>query len=331
MRGLSLRAAASSPGSASVTRGQAVRDWQTLISAGAVGAASCGPPGGKPGRALVLRSRCRQRSTWTRRRARPARMASRFALMRAAGRLAVAAPHPGGGDDGPAGGGERDLAGVHRLPGATAAAGGDGDSCGGAGEGVGQLDGDHPGGVLLGDQGRRAGAEHRPGGRPGAADRRLGLLQAGFRADPPPVVGLRELAGRVGRMIVQGWVGPGALPGFSRWVPPARPPHPACTSRRNGRSTCLGRWSAAVRLPVRGSMGSGCGAAVAVAGHRDAGCAGEDDPVVGEPPSWSQKRRRSSFIPSRCFPVYLRVSSASADARWWSTALNVALETPYRK
>ena len=43
----------------------------------------------------------------------------------------------------------------------------------------------------------------------------------------------------------------------SRWVSPARPPHPPCASPRNGRSTCLARWSAAARLPVPGSMGSG--------------------------------------------------------------------------
>src|SRR5690349_25124565 len=72
--------------------GQAVRGWQTLIWAGAVRVARRGPPAGKPGRALVLRSRCRCRSTWTRRRARPARMTSRFAAVRTAGRLAVAAP-----------------------------------------------------------------------------------------------------------------------------------------------------------------------------------------------------------------------------------------------
>src|SRR5215831_19788391 len=75
-----------------VLRGQAVRGWQMLIWAGAVRVASRGPPDGKARRALVLRSRCRCRSTWTRRRARPAKMALRFAVVRAAGRLAVAAP-----------------------------------------------------------------------------------------------------------------------------------------------------------------------------------------------------------------------------------------------
>ena len=133
-----------------VLRVQAVTGWQTLISAGAVRVTGRGPPDGKPGRALVLRSRCR--STWTRRRTRPTRMASRFAAVRAAGRLAVAGPD--GGDDGPAGGGEGDLPRVHRLPGAASPAGGDSDRRGGAGEGAGQFDGGYPGGVLLGDQGR---------------------------------------------------------------------------------------------------------------------------------------------------------------------------------
>src|SRR5690242_17814545 len=70
----------------------------------------------------------------------------------------------------------------------------------------------------------------------------------------------------------------------SRWVSPARPPHPPCVSPRNGRSTCLARWSAA-RGWCRGPGGGYGAAAVAVAGHRDAGCAGEYDPVAGEPPS----------------------------------------------
>src|SRR6516165_53022 len=75
-----------------VLRVQAVTGWQTLISAGAVRVTGRGPPDGKPGRALVLRSRCRCRPTWTRRRARPARMRSRRAVIIWAGRLAVAAP-----------------------------------------------------------------------------------------------------------------------------------------------------------------------------------------------------------------------------------------------
>ena len=179
-------------GPASVTGGQAVRGWQMLISAGAVRVARRGPPGGKPGRALVLRSRCRCRSTWTRRRARPARMASRFAAVRAAGRLAVAAPDRTEVMTARRAAVKEISRGCTGCPARRAPAGRDGDRRGGAGGGAGQLDGGHPGGVLLGDQGRGRRAEHRPGGRPGAADRGLGLLQAGFRADPPPVVGRRR-------------------------------------------------------------------------------------------------------------------------------------------
>src|ERR1019366_240469 len=72
--------------------GQAAIGPQTLISAAAVRMGMRGPPGGKPGRTLVLRSRCRSRSTSTRRRGRPARIASRRAAVSGAGRLAVAAP-----------------------------------------------------------------------------------------------------------------------------------------------------------------------------------------------------------------------------------------------
>ena len=72
----------------------------------------------------------------------------------------------------------------------------------------------------------------------------------------------------------------------SWWVSPARPPHPACDSHRTGRSTCLASGSAVgggcwVRCP----WGRDPAAAVAVTGDRDAGCAGEGDPVVGDPPS----------------------------------------------
>src|SRR5438876_9340506 len=72
----------------------------------------------------------------------------------------------------------------------------------------------------------------------------------------------------------------------SRWVSPARPPHPACGSHRTGRSTCLARWSAAGGgCRFRGPGGRDGAAAVAVADHGDAGCAGEHDPLVGEPPA----------------------------------------------
>src|SRR5512133_1859556 len=94
-----------------------------------------------------------------------------------------------------------------------------------------------------------------------------------------------------------------ALPGRSRnandcWVGPGRPvgiapggfPRPA---RRTRRATLAATGSPRV-LPVGSAGGDGCrvdgprgrdlAAAVAVAGHRDAGSAGEDDPVVGKPP-----------------------------------------------
>src|SRR6266566_209396 len=72
--------------------GQAATGMQTLIWALAVSAGMRGPPAGKPGRALVLRSRWRLRSTSTRRRARLARALSRLAVIAGAGRLAAAAP-----------------------------------------------------------------------------------------------------------------------------------------------------------------------------------------------------------------------------------------------
>src|ERR1039458_8486040 len=151
-----------------------------LIWARAVMVGIAGPPGVNPGRALVLRSRCRLRSTLTRRRATPARMAARLAVIITVGRLSVGASGPGGGDDGGAGSGEGDRARVDGLAGPLSLARGDGDRGGGAGRGAGQFDGYHPGGVLLGDQPGGLGAEHRAGGGPGAADRGLGFLQAGF-------------------------------------------------------------------------------------------------------------------------------------------------------
>jgi hypothetical protein len=91
----------------------------------------------------------------------------------------------------------------------------------------------------------------------------------------------------------------------SWWVSPARPPHPACDSHRTGRSTCLASGSA---------VGGGCrvdgprsrdpAAAVAVAGDRDAGCAGEGDPIVGDPPSDVAEATSEFFHPE---PVLARV------------------------
>jgi hypothetical protein len=72
-------------------------------------------------------------------------------------------------------------------------------------------------------------------------------------------------------------------------------------------------------------------AAVAVAFHCDAGGAGKTTPLQANLHLWSQKRRRSSFIPSRCLPACLapiqRISLPQVKA---SMALKVALDTPYQ-
>src|SRR5258706_9766441 len=71
------------------------------------------------------------------------------------------------------------------------------------------------------------------------------------------------------------------------WSSPASPlPHPACASPRTGRSACLAPWSVMCfgGCPCRSRPGRYFAAAIAVADHGDAGCAGEYDPVPGEPP-----------------------------------------------
>jgi hypothetical protein len=91
----------------------------------------------------------------------------------------------------------------------------------------------------------------------------------------------------------------------SWWVSPARPPHPACDSHRTGRSTCLASGSAVGGgCQVRCPRGRDPAAAVAVAGDRDAGCAGEGDPVVGDPPSDVAEATSEFFHPE---PVLARV------------------------
>ena len=91
----------------------------------------------------------------------------------------------------------------------------------------------------------------------------------------------------------------------SWWVSPARPPHPACDSHRTGRSTCLASGSAVGGgCRVRCPWGWDPAAAVAVAGDRDAGCAGEGDPVVGDPPSDVAEATSEFFHPE---PVLARV------------------------
>ena len=80
------------------------------------------------------------------------------------------------------------------------------------------------------------------------------------------------------------WVGHGrgvrVAPGS---VSRARPPNRTCDSHRTRLSTCLARCSAAGG--GGGPGGRDVRAAVAVAGHFDAGGAGEHDPVVGDPPA----------------------------------------------
>jgi Transposase DDE domain len=91
----------------------------------------------------------------------------------------------------------------------------------------------------------------------------------------------------------------------SWWVSPARPPHPACDSHRTGRSTCLASGSAVGGgCRVRCPRGRDPATAVAVTGDRDAGCAGEGDPVVGDPPSDVAEATSEFFHPE---PVLARV------------------------
>src|SRR5258708_7871006 len=95
--------------------------------------------------------------------------------------------------------------------------------------------------------------------------------------------------GVAGRAAVVGF-GVGGLPEAGRGDPP-------CMSPRNGRSTCPGRWSAACSCRGRGPWGRDGGTAVAVPGHGDAGRAGEDDPVVSEPPSLIAEATAEFFHP----------------------------------
>src|SRR5436190_5055166 len=92
----------------------------------------------------------------------------------------------------------------------------------------------------------------------------------------------------------------------SRWVSPARPPHPPCDSHRNGRSTCLDRWSAAGGgCRVRGPRSRYLVAAVAVTGHCDAGRAGEHDPVMGESPPLVTEASAEFFHPEPSLALVL--------------------------
>ena len=110
-------------------------------------------------------------------------------------------------------------------------------------------------------------------------------------------------------------------------------PHPACTFQCTGRSACLARWSAAGGgCWFRSPWGRDIAAAVAVAFHRDAGCAGEDDPVAGEPPLLVTEATAECCHPEPVFPRVLGAYPAHQPTQVkLSTALNVALEMPYRK
>jgi len=95
----------------------------------------------------------------------------------AAGQAGRCSSVPGAADGGPAGGGEGDLAGMDGLPGA-AALGGRGRLAGSVpGQAAGQLGAGDPRGVLLPDEVRGSGPEHRPGRRPCAVKRGLVLAQ----------------------------------------------------------------------------------------------------------------------------------------------------------
>src|SRR6188472_4067891 len=72
-------------------------------------------------------------------------------------------------------------------------------------------------------------------------------------------------------------------PGCPGSVSRTRPPNRTCVSPRIRLSTCLARCSAAGG--GGGPGGRDVRAAVAVAGHGDAGGAGEHDPVVGDLPA----------------------------------------------
>src|SRR6266511_1852056 len=96
--------------------------------------------------------------------------------------------------------------------------------------------------------------------------------------------------------------------------------------------TCLARWSAVDCCRFWGPWCRDGAAAVAVAGYRDVGCAGERGPLWANLHPWSQKRRRSSFMDSSVLPAYLaRIQRNNRSHANESIALNVALDTPCRK
>src|SRR6266536_5040256 len=124
------------------------------------------------------------------------------------------------------------------------------------------------------DNGQRGHRRHRCGHRDVEADTAMG-------AGPIVVLDI------TGEDSLQGGVGPGRGVGVTTDpFPGAARPHPACASRRTGRSTCLARWLAA-RGGHRcwGPWGRDGATPVSVSSYGDAGCAGEHDTVVGEPPA----------------------------------------------
>ena len=67
----------------------------------------------------------------------------------------------------------------------------------------------------------------------------------------------------------------------------------------------LARWSAAAGCRCRGPWGRDVAAAVAVARHLDTGCAGEHDPVAGEPPPLVAEATAEVFHPETVLALVL--------------------------
>src|SRR6266542_941522 len=98
-----------------------------------------------------------------------------------AGQRLVAGPSGADcGEDEAAGAGQGQVAAADGLPGAASLLRGSGGEGGVAGDAAGHLGGGGPGRDLLGDEFRAAGAEHRPGPRPGPVQGRLRLPQPGL-------------------------------------------------------------------------------------------------------------------------------------------------------
>ena len=140
---------------------QAARGPQTVIAAGALRVVVPRPAAGNACRALVLWSRCRSRSMVTRRLPRSRRAAWRRAAVRAAGRLAVAAPVRMVVMAARRAAVKEISRGCDGLPGAAALAGRGGVPGRLPGGGADELGGGDPGGVLLADHVRAVRPEDR--------------------------------------------------------------------------------------------------------------------------------------------------------------------------